>query len=93
MPSHTHGTGKTSSASTYPEYYFTVNRSTSTSAVGRMGLASGSSYYAMGTNTSASDSIGIDDIIQISKTGATGEGKAFSNMPPYYVAYMWKRVA
>ena len=27
------------------------------------------------------------------ETSSVGEGEAFSNMPPYYVAYLWRRVS
>lgn len=52
--------------------------------------------YAL-TSTSGAERInGFQFTASKSWTGETssvGEGEAFSNMPPYYVAYMWKRVA
>lgn len=90
MPSHSHGALQNTHAD---DYCFTLNRTWNTDAVGRMAfqMSSSSNYKAMGTNTSASDSVGIEDISQATSTATAGGGQNF--IPAHTAVYGWRRTA
>ena len=93
MPSHSHKARTDTSGVDEDDFAFTLNRTYGLSTTGRIHVTmnSSSSYVVMGANTSASDSIGIEDIGQGTSTATTGNGEDFH---PYGLnVYMWKRTA
>ena len=72
---------------------FTLNRSCGTASVQRLRIAyqSGSPFYAMAADTSASDSVGIEDIGQCHTTQPSGGSQNF--LPYHFGVYGWYRTA
>lgn len=93
MPSHKHDAVSDSATASTNDYRFTLNRTWGLDCVARMnfGISSSSNYRAMGTNLSASDSVGIDDIGQSQYTGSVGGGTAYTQ--PHFSVNVWVRTA
>lgn len=53
----------------------------------------GRAKVATGTSTCAFTSSDVNGLTYGGNTASTGGGAAHNNMPPYLVAYMWKRIA
>lgn len=92
MPSHNHS-AKSEGNSNLTDMCFTLNRTWGTASIQRLRIAyqSGSRYYVMAADTSASDSVGIEDIGQCHTTQPTGGSQNF--LPYHFGVYGWYRTA
>ena len=92
MPAHTHSAQSSGTGSVH-DFCFTLNRTWNTATIQRLRIAyqSGSPFYVMAADTTASDSIGIEDIGQCSTTQSTGGSQNF--LPYHFGVYGWYRTA
>lgn len=94
LAAHTHpATDKTPGTDLYNTYSMQIIRSLNSASTARFKVATGSDYYVNGANPSAADYGSIDDVTTAAYTGTTGSTEAHNNMPPYYTAYCWRRIA
>lgn len=104
IPSHRHTPSNydTAGSETSHKRQFTTNLSTSSDSVGRRTHATGSAGYVMSatdsgdiTGTAYTSYVGGGGSHSHGNTGSTTPGNtgSSSNLPPYIVAYIWRRTA
>lgn len=98
MPAHTHtrGTMNITGELNYNNSYSGGNVSTTGMLGAFYSSSQPSKEYYLGSRSSGAGwgYIGFDaSRTWTGETSSVGEGEAFSNMPPYYVAYLWRRVS
>lgn len=94
LPAHNHSAPQIGSKK---DYVFEVSRDNNLDCTGRQQvmLNSSSKVYCNGTNTTKSDSIGIDDVQATTATkftANTGSNKPFSIIPRSIVLSVWERI-
>lgn len=94
LPSHTHSASTAAHTHTQPTHTHTVTTLYDLADGNKGGWTSGNNDVAEKTSiTSASGGNTTGSASPVTSIGSTGNGTAFSIMPPYLVVNIWKRLS